>query len=777
MASNSASTNVSAPAGSYDYTIKVSFNETSTNSSNNTSTISIEGSISSAYTSWAGSNNHYLELWWYDDNNNTGGTFITNKNVPVLDKNSTASLSGSITAVHKSDGTLNGYAKIKFVKVSSNNYVPPSTDLSTPNTSLTNIPRYGTANQSISYEEETSIRMNWSSNSTVDYVWYDIGQGWVPVGYVNSTSGSYTISNLQPNTYYSIKTRLRRKDSQLTTDSSSNSTSTYPYPYITSVPNFNVGSSATIRLYNPLGRRCYISLYPTNGKEISGGYTSSSSYTGFNDTSSILKLVEYAGDKTTNTYRVHLTYSSYVDEYSSEEGTYTISNDPQYQPTFTDFDYEDGDENVVKITGDNKCIIQNISDFNVIITPENKMIPKTGASGGRYSALLNNSSGSADYSATDTVKINLGKINAYGNNSLTVTAYDNRAFFKNVVKSVSIIEYNLENDFKTGSIINLGRENGFGEKAIIKLSTSNYYPVIYNEEAKNTILSIKYRYKEENGEFNDYKNLNFTIQNNGFETDEEILYLDNEKSYEFELVLTDNFGEYTTTRKIGQGQPIFYIDAKNKSISVGTVENSDDLYAIHSLGSIHTEESLKIQKQDEDIQALMTPSTLTINEVILNEEPVKDNNAVTKKYVDNAISSGGGLDKILDTIFPVGIIIMFYDTADHSNHAGLRWQREMAGYMPIGYNSNDSDFRTIGKTGGEKTHKLTIDEMPSHSHGAWLAIPGSGGNTANDYVTALGYNFDWRWYSTLVDIDETGGDQAHNNMPPYKVVAFWRRVS
>lgn len=44
------------------------------------------------------------------------------------------------------------------------------------------------------------------------------------------------------------------------------------------------------------------------------------------------------------------------------------------------------------------------------------------------------------------------------------------------------------------------------------------------------------------------------------------------------------------------------------------------------------------------------------------------------------------------------------------------WQLWGQGRVPVGIDSNDSDFNTAEKTGGEKTHKLTLAEIPSHTH-------------------------------------------------------------
>ena len=40
----------------------------------------------------------------------------------------------------------------------------------------------------------------------------------------------------------------------------------------------------------------------------------------------------------------------------------------------------------------------------------------------------------------------------------------------------------------------------------------------------------------------------------------------------------------------------------------------------------------------------------------------------------------------------------------------------LAGRVPVGYNSADTDFATVGHTDGEKTHTLSVTELPSHRH-------------------------------------------------------------
>ena len=123
-----------------------------------------------------------------------------------------------------------------------------------------------------------------------------------------------------------------------------------------------------------------------------------------------------------------------------------------------------------------------------------------------------------------------------------------------------------------------------------------------------------------------------------------------------------------------------------------------------------------------------------------------------------------------DDIYPVNSVRILADTADHSTDFGQTWVRYGAGRVLVGYDSTQTEFNSIGKTGGEKTHKLTVSEMPSHKHSLPYRVGGGGGSTwYTDPGTAEGYSDS--------KSEAKGGDQAHNNLQPYIVVSFWRRTA
>lgn len=125
----------------------------------------------------------------------------------------------------------------------------------------------------------------------------------------------------------------------------------------------------------------------------------------------------------------------------------------------------------------------------------------------------------------------------------------------------------------------------------------------------------------------------------------------------------------------------------------------------------------------------------------------------------------------INALYPIGSIIIRDDTEDMSKFLGFTWEKVFAGKVLVGIDESDDDFKTIGKIGGEKTHKLTISEMPSHTHVMEQVTSNFRQSGTSGTYNAVGTGGDA--YSTK----SSGGGQAHNNLQPYQVVAYWKRTA
>lgn len=115
--------------------------------------------------------------------------------------------------------------------------------------------------------------------------------------------------------------------------------------------------------------------------------------------------------------------------------------------------------------------------------------------------------------------------------------------------------------------------------------------------------------------------------------------------------------------------------------------------------------------------------------------------------------------------WPVGSIYMSMVSTNPGTLFGGTWVR-MENRFLLGAGSGYA----AGATGGEAEHTLTGNEMPSHYH--LLAMNQAGESEYWGPMCAAmqdGY---------MVNMTKpAGGDQPHNNMPPYIAVYMWRRTA
>lgn len=76
--------------------------------------------------------------------------------------------------------------------------------------------------------------------------------------------------------------------------------------------------------------------------------------------------------------------------------------------------------------------------------------------------------------------------------------------------------------------------------------------------------------------------------------------------------------------------------------------------------------------------------------------------------------------EIFNKVYPVGSIYLSVNSTNPSSYFGGTWVAWGSGRVPIGVNTSDTSFNTVEKTGGNKTHAITSNEMPSHNHSVSL---------------------------------------------------------
>lgn len=99
-----------------------------------------------------------------------------------------------------------------------------------------------------------------------------------------------------------------------------------------------------------------------------------------------------------------------------------------------------------------------------------------------------------------------------------------------------------------------------------------------------------------------------------------------------------------------------------------------------------------------------------------------------------------------------------------SDVTGPMWEVDtnFAARFPVGVGTTaNGTVINVTNTGGEDEHTLTVDEMPAHTHTAssvWLNTWPAGTNELGGGVDAT---------AGAVTNANTGGDDPHNNLPPY----------
>lgn len=148
---------------------------------------------------------------------------------------------------------------------------------------------------------------------------------------------------------------------------------------------------------------------------------------------------------------------------------------------------------------------------------------------------------------------------------------------------------------------------------------------------------------------------------------------------------------------------------------------------------------------------------------------IKNKNIDALLNSKNIYYEGGG-KTLNNIIYPIGSVVIRVDSQNPSYWYGGTWELLCPGRTMVCIDTNDSDFNVIKKTGGEKTHTLTIEEMPSHKHiENYVGVGWKQDGASGTYCVSSALD-------PYRETGNTGGDKSHNNIQPYMVVYIWVRT-
>lgn len=149
-------------------------------------------------------------------------------------------------------------------------------------------------------------------------------------------------------------------------------------------------------------------------------------------------------------------------------------------------------------------------------------------------------------------------------------------------------------------------------------------------------------------------------------------------------------------------------------------------------------------------------------------------NAEAIQTLKSGIQLGSiSITQLLLMAHPIGSIYSSTATTSPADLFGGTWERIKGAFI-----WGIDDGEAAGCTGGEKTHMLTVDEIPAHAHtenGAVMVWNTKIGNVGAD--PARKEMASAAMVSPALNTRSTGSGQSHNNMPPYYGAYVWRRTA
>lgn len=407
-----------------------------------------------------------------------------------------------------------------------------------------------------------SLTFSYGEVDMASSIYYSLdNKNWNPI-YAQTTK----ISDLEPNTKYTIYVRARnQQDTSLYTTKSFSAT-TLDIARITDAPNIDVGNNPTISFTNPSGSK--ITLYAVAKLGDSSIVISDKiDVTGL--TSYTLPLYHDTIYQTfTETNTANIRYAIKTETGAYLQWVDRIGNIKNSNPIFEDFVYQDTNSKVVNLTNNNQTIILGHSNVSVTVPVENKAEAINYATMRNYKVLIGQENSKyIEYSENSDVTSE--SINQVKNNVISVYANDSRGNTTEVKKTATTIDYS---DIKIKTLT-AQRENNIGETVILEFVidfwNGNFGAV------NNGIDSLIYKFKktEDDEYITGTTTLSYNIVDNqivgsasirgdsssgGFEVDD---------TYDIQLLVNDKISHDDSSVILGTGNPALAV-YKNK-VAIG----------------------------------------------------------------------------------------------------------------------------------------------------------------------------------------------------------------
>lgn len=504
------------------------------------------------------SGNHSLTFNW---NNTPAGTWWTVG-------------SYSFKIPHNSDGSKT----ISCVGGFYTNISPASFSASGSFT-LTKIGRYANITAyTLSDITQTSVRITWNADAACDSVAYIIeGKQWVYL-----TGLSFDVTGLDPGKTYKIMISVRRKDSQLWKNSSYKSFTTNPIASISNPSiSCNIGGKLPLSFMDYSYNKSFLRLYQKNlsdewdlideRKEIQQE-TYEWDLTNF-------KTTMFDNTPNSNESQIKIICGTTINskEYTNEYlGKAFVTNS---NPVLSTFTFANTDSKSVSMLGNTTTMITYYGNLRVSLTQEQKATPKNSSTISYYNVSVTDPDKTTILKkieeSSSTLFLDFGAFSQSGTVKINIEAVDSRGNISNLIsKSFQVYLYH-----NPSIDLNLSRVNNFEKET--SLVINGYISRVYTSSNRNSLQSLKYRYRIQNGSWTSYATISPSSSVSG--NDFKILYsnalfitLDNQKSYDFEFVITDKMQSITYVTSVGQGSPLMTV-SDNGTVLIGEIPNQDNL--------------------------------------------------------------------------------------------------------------------------------------------------------------------------------------------------------